>query len=335
MSLFIEKSLITAPVWMPLAEGWLAPGDVDVVIEHGLTAERITAADVALLPAPITTGLGRTHLLEPAFGIVTSAIGPTQMRTPVRPDSIEETPIRLLNVGPTGEVLLRALLRSYFGITASRFVTDDVDPDAASAQVVIVDDAIGVSIPDFGHYEDLAKDWFVMTGAAVVHAVTAIGVEAEARGAGDQLALLVSAAAVGTERRRDVRGLIAAATDGINRDLLARLTNGIRYEITRDDRQSLQNLLSRGTWGTAWGKTLPAWRDELPPAAPPRARGAPGTSRSSAQSAQCDASVCRCGSARVIRPGSGRTSPACPADASPGRAAPPAPSGSDSHAHCG
>lgn len=261
MTLFIDKTLITTPIWAPIQEGWIQT-DLDVDIREGLTGDDIGPGDVALIPGPETPGLARTHFIDPSIAIVTEAISPIAMRTPVRPDGVEETPIRMLDTGPTAEVLLRALLRPYFGITASTFVTESDDPAGAEAQVVVVDGPLGLMEPEAGFQEDLAKAWFVLTGAPVVHAVTVVGVEAEARGAGPELDLLRAAAAMGYERRRDVRRMIAGDEE-LDRDRLVAMTNGMRFELTAEDRQSLRNLLARGTWGTTYGRILPAFRDEV------------------------------------------------------------------------
>lgn len=261
MTLRIEQSLITAPIWIPIREGWVET-DIEVDIREGLTSDDIGPGDVALVPAPVTPGLGTSHFIDPSIAVVVEKVSPIAMRTPVRPDGVEETPIRMLQTGPTAEVLLRALLRPYFGITASTFVTADDDPAAADAQVVVVDGMLGLMEPEAGFQEDLAKAWFVLTGAAVVHAITVIGVQAEARGADPELDLLRQAIAIGRERRRDLRGIIAGEEE-IDRDRLVAITNGMRFEITAEDRQSLRNLMSRGTWGTNYGRQLPAFRDEV------------------------------------------------------------------------
>lgn len=261
MTLLIEKSLIAAPIWVPLQEGWVETG-VDVDIREGLTPDDIGPGDVAVVPGPITPALARTHFIDPSVGIVVEAVSPISMRTPVRPDGVEETPIRMLETGPTAEVLMRALLRPYFGITASSFVMDADDPAAAGAQVVVLDGVMGLMEPEAGYQEDLAKAWFVLTGAAVVHAVTVVGVEAEARGADTELGLLREAIRVGVERRRDVRRLMAGDED-VDRDRLVAMTNTMRFDLTPDDRQSLRNLMARGTWGTTFGRVLPAFRDEV------------------------------------------------------------------------
>jgi hypothetical protein len=261
MTVRIEKSLITAPIWAPIQEGWVET-DLDVDIREGLTPDEIGPGDVAVLPGPLTPPLGTTHFIDPSIGIVVEAVSPISMRTPVRPDGVEETPIRLLETGPTAEVLMRALLRPYFGITASTFVIEADDSAAADAQVVVLDGVMGLMEPEAGFQEDLAKAWFVLTGASMVHAVTLVGVEAEARGADAELGLLREAVRVGVERRRDLRRLMVGDEE-VDHDRLVAMTNTMRFELTQDDRQSLRNLLARGTWGTTYGRVLPAFRDEV------------------------------------------------------------------------
>lgn len=261
MTLYIDESLVTAPIWAPIREGWIET-EVEVEIRPGLKAADVGPADVALIPGPETPRLGATHFIDPSVAIVTEAISPIGMRTPIRPDGVEETPIRLLEAGVTAEVLMRALLRPYFGITASSFVRDPEDAAGADAQVIVVDGVLGLSEPEDGFQEDLAKAWFVLTGASVVHAVTVVGVEAEVRGAGEELDLLREAIAVGKERRRDVRRILSEGEE-LDRDRLVELTNTMRFELSDEDRQSLRNMMARGTWGTDFGRQIPAFRDEV------------------------------------------------------------------------
>lgn len=248
-------------VRMALTEGWVET-DVPFEIRKRLKAEDIGPADVALISGPEAAFLGGTHFIDPSVAVIAEAVSPIAMRTPIRPDGVEETPIRMLDTGPTAEVLIRALLRPYFGITAASFVRDDDDPAAADAQVVIVDGALALTDPEYGFQEDLAKAWYILTSASVVHHVTVVGVEAEARGEGAEVALLKEAMEAGFERRRDVRRTIAEGQE-LNHDRLVELTNRLRFELTSDDRQSLRNMLARGIWGTQFSRAMPAFRDEL------------------------------------------------------------------------
>jgi predicted solute-binding protein len=263
MTLYIDDALMTAQVRIPLTEGWLET-DIPFEVRKGLVAADVGPGDVALIAAPESTLLGRTHVIATEVAVVAEAISAIAMRTPVRPDGVDETPIRMLDAGPTAEVLIRALLRPFFGITATTFVTSDEDEGAADAQVVVVDGALGLTDPEAGFHEDLARAWFVLTGQAVVHYVLVVGVEVEARGPEPEIALLQQAVQVGQERRRDVRRMIAEADEaGLDRDRLADLTNRTRFELTAEDRQSLRNLLARGTWGSRFLRTLPVFRDEV------------------------------------------------------------------------
>src|SRR5699024_1041991 len=97
----------------------------------------------------------------------------------------------------------------------------------------------------------------------VVHAVTVVGVEAEARGADAELGLLRDAVASGVERRRDVRRVLIGEDESIDRDRLVTLTNGIRFGLEDADRQAYRNLMARGVWGTNYQRVVPAFRDEL------------------------------------------------------------------------
>jgi predicted solute-binding protein len=261
MTLYIDDSLMTAMVRIPLTEGWVET-DVPFEVRKGLKAEDISPADVALIAGPESPFLGQTHFIDPEVAVVAEAVSPIAMRTPVRPDGVEETPIRMLDTGPTAEVLIRALLRPYFGITAASFVRDDDDPAAADAQVVIVDGVLALTEPEYGFQEDLAKAWYILTSASVVHHVTVVGVEAEARGVGAEIDLLKRAVEAGVERRRDVRRVIAEGQE-LDHDRLVELTNRMRFQLESGDRQSLRNLLARGIWGTRFQRALPAFRDEL------------------------------------------------------------------------
>lgn len=262
VTLLIDDSLTTALTAVPLAQGWVETG-VPVSVREGLAAADVTSQDVALISIAEATLLAGSHILVPDVAVILDGIGPIAMRTPVRPDGIDETVVRLLDVGPTAEMSTRAMLRPYFGITATSFAAAANSPGAENAQVVIVDGAAGLTQPESGYQEDLAKHWFVFTGQALVSHVVSVGLHAEARGAEDELAALQSAVAIGRERRREVRGLATERWEIADRDALAEMTNRQRFALTPADRNSLANLVARGTWGSRFGKRLPVYRDLL------------------------------------------------------------------------
>jgi len=262
VTLLIDDNLTTSLIALPLAEGWVET-DVAVSVREGLRAADVTSEDVALLSVAEATLLAETHILISEVAVVLDGIGPIAMRTPVRPDGVEETVVRLLDVGPTAEMVVRGMLRPYFGITATSFATSEDSPGAASAQVVILDGAAGLAQPETGYHEDLAKHWFVFTGQALVSHVTVVGLHAQVRGADAEIAALQAAVDTGQERRKDVRGIVAGRWDIDDRDALAEMTNRQRFALTSADRNSLANLVAKGSWGSRFGKRLPVYRDAL------------------------------------------------------------------------
>lgn len=263
VTLLVDDNLTTALVAVPFAQGWVET-DVAVSVREGLRAADVASEDVALLSVAEATLLAETHILVSEVAIVLHGIGPIAMRTPVRPDGVEDTVVRLLDVGPSAEMVARAMLRPYFGITATSFATTDESPGAASAQAVILDGAAGLTQPESGYHEDLAKHWFVFTGQALVSHVLVVGLHAQARGPEAEIAALRAAAATGQERRKDVRRIVAERWGIDDRDALAEMTNRQRFALTADDRNSLANLVARGAWGSRFGKRLPVYRDMLP-----------------------------------------------------------------------
>lgn len=263
VTLLIDDTLTTAFVAVPLTHGWVETG-VTVSATENLRAADVTSDDVALLSVAEAMLLADTHILVSDVAVVLDGIGPIAMRTPVRPDGVEDTVVRLLDIGPTAEMVTRAMLRPYFGITATSFATSDESPGAALAQVVILDGAAGLTQPESGYHEDLAKHWFVFTGQALVSHVIVVGLHAQARGADAEIAALVSAVATGQERRKDVRRVVAERWEVDDRDALSEMTNRQRFALTSADRNSLANLVVRGIWGSRFGKRLPVYRDMLP-----------------------------------------------------------------------
>lgn len=257
MTLYIDDNLLTGMIATPLREGWLET-DVAYEVVPNLTADRVGRGDVALICIAEAASLVDTHYIDPAIAVVSGdpPESTIAMRTPIRPDGIDESPIRMIDTTPTAELLIRALLRSFFGISANGFVYDAEAPETADAQCVVIDGLLGLTEPELGHQEDLVKAWYVLTGTPVVFAVAVVGVDAD--GGEEELELLRSALNLGIERRRDVRRILAGDDESIDRDKLASITNNLTYQLDVADIHSAGNLLARGTWGTDWKRHLPA-----------------------------------------------------------------------------
>ena len=260
MTLYIDHNLMTGMISTPLGEGWIET-EVPFEVVPNLTADKVGRGDVALISVAESASLVDTHFIDPAIAVISGkepgdAISPMVMRTPVRPDGIEQSPIRMIDTTPTSELLTRSLLRGFFGIMADGFVYDSGDEAASRAEVVVIDGPLGLTEPELGYQEDLVRAWYVLTGASAVYAVAVVGVEAD--GGREEIALLQEALKVGIERRRDVRRILATEDESVDRDKLAAITNSLRYELGPDDVVSAGNMLARGTWGTEWRRNLPA-----------------------------------------------------------------------------
>lgn len=258
MTVFIDDVLATAFLTTPVREGWIDDAS-SIQVKAGLSAADVSDGDVALIPVPEATLLTGTHVIDRSVAIVHDGQGMFTMRTPVRPDEIEEADVYLPGVGTPGELLIRSLLKPYFGITANRFLREQSPSDA---RVVVSEGAEALRHIDGGSREDLVRSWFIMMGKAFVSHVMVVGVRALARDADQQVGWLQSALERGRDQRRDVRRLIREAT-GIDQDTLAAVTGTMRFALEPDDQEPVRLLIERGTWGTPYGRTLPAYRDQL------------------------------------------------------------------------
>lgn len=258
MAILIDDTLATMFFTAPVREGWIDAGPVR--LDAGLRAASVTEDDVALVPTPEATLLTRTHIIDRSVAVVHDGVGMLSMWTPVRPDEIDEAVVYLRDVGASGEVLTRSLLRPFFGIEAREMTRDQEPPE--DARIVVTEGASALTDPSDGFREDLARTWYIMTGKPYVSHVAVIGVRALARDADEQLAVLRSAVEAGWERRRDVRRAIREAT-GVDSDRLSDVTGKMRFVLEPADQEPLRTMVERGTWGTEYGRSLPAFRDQL------------------------------------------------------------------------
>jgi predicted solute-binding protein len=240
MRLLLDESLATLPVAETIRAGLAAP-DLPVEIQAGLKAAGVGPTDAALINAGEYGALQETHQLLANLAVVFDKEGPVMMRTPVRPDEVEQTPIRLIDASSSAELLARATINSFFGIMPEGFLREDV-PDS---QAVVVEGAMALTPAEAGFNEDLTRAWFILTSEAYVSHVLAIPIEATEQ----ERAVLASAAdalkATTIEHRREVRTRIVQST-GLDRDRLTTLFQATRWSLEPEDRRALLMLLQLG-----------------------------------------------------------------------------------------
>jgi predicted solute-binding protein len=252
MRLLIEKALATAPFRLPIELGWFEPSPPwDIEIRRGLRGEALGGEEFALLSAAEVLACQATHLVVPAAAVVADGEGDVAMRTPVRPDAIERTPIRLLETSGSAELLARAILRPFYGIEATVWVTDEAEPTAADAQVVIVEGEVALRRPELGFSEDLCRAWLILVDRpAVTHVLVAPRASAMTE-IEHVVSVLADLHRIANERRRAWRSQIADQ-HGLDRSRLDSFLAHQRYRLDPAARDGLLLFLRRGSPGSSY-----------------------------------------------------------------------------------
>jgi len=258
MRLLIHETLVTAPFTHPLTAGWITP-EAAYELRETLTAGDLAPDDVALLPAPEVLRLQATHRVVPEAAVIAGPVGAIALRTPVRPDEVAETPVRLWDTDSGAAFLARATLQPFYGIVPIAWETGDT----AQAEAVIVEGVEALRPPEAGFSEDLCRAWWIMTAQPFVGHVLVAPDGMDRAQLRPALATLDAARAASHDRRRDLRHTIADA-HGLELDRVAALFMEQRLAMVETDRVALLELLQRGRRGTDY----PTLQDVryLPPA---------------------------------------------------------------------
>lgn len=249
MRLLIDDTFATKTYTTPITSGWIStPPEIDGSLVPHLTADEITPDDAALIPSSELQTLHATHDVFPGVAVIADGVGAIAMRTPARPDEIDATPIRLLDTGGTAELLARATVQPFYGITPTAWIREDDAPEAARAEVVIVEGAEALREPEAGFSEDLTRAWFILTAQPVVSHVLVVPRELHAADTRQVVQFLDEARSLGSERRRDWRPQLADR-EGVGRDRASVFWTAQRLTMEAADRRALLDLLAQGSTG--------------------------------------------------------------------------------------
>ena len=256
MRLLIDDTFSTKTYTTPIASGWVsAPEGLDASLVARLTADQVGPEDAALIPSSALGTLQTTHDVIPDTAVIADSVGTVAMRTPVRPDEIDSTPVRLLDAGSLAETLARATLHLFYGITPTAWIRDDDAPEAARAEVVIVDGAEALREPEGGFSEDLARAWFIWTAQPVVSHILVVPKELPSEEADQLVQFLDDARSAGLERRREWRSQLAER-EGVGRNRASAFWAAQRFTLAESDRPALLDLLAKGSRGTSASSRL-------------------------------------------------------------------------------
>jgi hypothetical protein len=243
--LLIHDTLITSPFTIPLTEGWATP-TISAETRSTLTAGDLAPDDVALLPAGEIVTLHSTHLVVPDFAAVSFQRGAIAMRVPVRPDEIRMSPIRMWDASSTAEIVARATLHPFYGITPTIFTSSD----SSEAQVVILEGSEALRQPEAGFAEDLVRAWYILTEQPIVSHLLVAPKSLERDALASALSTLADLRLVGHERRKDVRRSVTESAD-LDPNAVTEFFLAQRYVLEANDRRALLMLLQRGNKGSA------------------------------------------------------------------------------------
>jgi predicted solute-binding protein len=249
--LLVDEGFSTATLTVPITAGWIdAPAGVEVELRPGLAATEVGIDEIALIPSAEVLRLQPSHEVVSDHAVVADRVGAVAMRTPVRPDDVESTAVRLFDAGGTAEILARATLTPFYGIEAAEWLRVD-DASAARAEVVIVEGAEALREPEAGFSEDLVRAWFILTAQSFVSHLLVTPRVTPADELRASIAFLDAARTVGLERRREWRPPLAER-EGIGKDRANAFWAAQRLSLEEGDRRALLDLLGRGADGSPY-----------------------------------------------------------------------------------
>jgi Menaquinone biosynthesis len=249
--LLIDETFATATYTAPITSGWISPPDgITVELANRLRTDSTSGECIVLAPASEILQLQQSHDVAAGVAVIADGNGAIAMRTPVRPDEVEATAVRLLDTSGVAELLARATLRPFYGIEPASWVGDGDSAEAARAEVVIVEGAEALREPEAGFSEDLSRAWFILTAQSVVSHVLLVPRTLSPSLLGEALTFLDAARTESLARRSEWRPQLADR-EGVGRDRASAFWAAQRLKLEPTDRQALLDLLGQGSRGTS------------------------------------------------------------------------------------
>src|SRR5215208_3655227 len=235
--LLIEETFATATYTLPITSGWVSPADgITVEMAHHLTSDSALEESIFIAPAPEILRLQHTHQLAVDVAVIADGNGAIAWRTPVRPDEVEATGVRLLETSGVAELLARATLKPFYGIEPTSWVRDGDSPEAARAEVVIIEGAEALREPEAGFSEDLSRAWFILTAQPVISHALLVPRALPPSDLTNVLTFLDAARTEGLARRREWRPELADR-EGVGRDRASAFWATQRLKLELADRK--------------------------------------------------------------------------------------------------
>lgn len=239
----IEDNLTTALIAEPIRQGWLDDaGALELV--PALTAEAVADGEtMALIGSVDACLLAERYTVITDVGLASRHNGAVALRTPARPDELDEVSVALDGVSRTAEAIARATVARFFGMTVTGWTRDS----SSSGAVVLEHYDAFVEEDEPVTVNDLVRAWFIVSGLPVATHALVVPNDLLANDAEAVLGVvnqLKAAASTGVERRREIRRNLHEHFPG-DRDRLVAFHTEQSLSLTKTVRKGWLDLLRR------------------------------------------------------------------------------------------
>ncbi len=256
LELLLDDSPVIAPLALALELGWaILPVPVRTI--SGLTAQtmREYPGAVGFTPLAEYADLQRDYTILPDLAAGGNHDAATILIADRRLDEIDDPIVDLGASSRTTELLVRAILLKFYGITAAAWLHDGQEPpvgDEGQQTIEIRDGGEALhllNVPGDRIISDLGRAWFILTGfPPVSHLLLAPTSRLADSALEALLAALPLALAVVNERRRELRRTLAERY-GVSRELLNSFYADQFLTLTGDAQKSILAIFPAGAWG--------------------------------------------------------------------------------------
>ncbi len=256
LELLLDDSPVIAPLALALELGW-ATLPVPVRTVNGLTASTLREypGAVGFTPLAEYADLQRDYTILPDLAAGGHHDAATILIAGRRLDEVDDPLVDLGASSRTTELLVRATLLKFYGITAAAWFRDGEEPptsEEAQQRIEIRDGGEALHLldaPGDRVISDLGRAWFILTGfPPVSHLLLAPTSRLEDSALEGLLVTLPVALDAVNERRRELRRTLAERY-GVSRELLNSFYADQFLTLTGDAQKSILAILPAGAWG--------------------------------------------------------------------------------------
>ncbi len=247
MTILIERSLGTAPYWMPVERGWVEP-ESEVVISDAPSAADLRAhVGVMLVDTLLASTALESSVILTNHAIASESISLLTMVTSERPDGIESAVVAAPGVSLTGRAVAEIVIPEFYGINISGWL--DTAATAGPESLVVTEgaEALLPSGTESDFHEDLGRAWFLMTETPFISHLCLASEQLYSEdpdGVRTQVADLAAMLRAADDQRRLLRRNISRDHD-IDRELVVDVFDGLRFQLSSDGVEGLKTLFGQ------------------------------------------------------------------------------------------